>query len=305
MQLIRFAQGKRQGLAVVVNGHAYDLAGMGDPWFSSLQAMLTCQASVQELQEAIAAWVDQAAPSFDGRALIERGRLEGQGEPIVLLPPLDQQEVWACGVTYKRSEEARKAESEGAALFYAKVYDAPRPELFFKATPHRTVGSHDAVGIRFDARWNVPEPELALVLNSRLEILGYTIGNDMSSRDIEGENPLYLPQAKVYERSLALGPGITLAGWAGDPQSFSIRMVIERGGQVAFEGETQVSEMKRSLDELVGYLGRANSFPHGVVLLTGTGIVPDDSFTLAPGDVIQISISGLGTLVNPVVVVGA
>lgn len=305
MQLIRFSRGNTEGFAVVVNGRAYDLADMGDPRFASLSAMLTCGASVRELEQAIAAWVDQAAPSFDGRALLERGSLEDQGETIRLLPPSDHQEVWASGVTYKRSEEARKAESEGAALFYAKVYDAPRPELFLKATPHRTVGSHDAVGIRFDARWNVPEPELGVVLTKELEILGYTIGNDMSSRDIEGENPLYLPQAKVYERSCALGPGITLAGWAGDPAGFSIRMTIERDGQVAFEGETGVQEMKRTVDELVSYLGRANTFPHGVILLTGTGIVPDDSFSLAEGDVVKIEISGLGALVNPVVVVGA
>ena len=177
--------------------------------------------------------------------------------------------------------------------------------MFFKATPHRTVGNLDAVGIRFDARWNVPEPELGLVLTRELEILGYTIGNDMSSRDIEGENPLYLPQAKVYQRACALGPGVVLAGSVGDPGGLTIRLVIERGGETVFEGETGTHAMKRQFGELVAYLGRANFFPEGVVLLTGTGIVPDDDFTLMENDVVKISISGIGTLVNPVVSVGA
>lgn len=305
MQLIRFSKGGQAGLAVVVGDHAYDLAGMGDPRFASISALLTAGAPVRELEQALEAWVARAEPSFDGKGLIERGRLEVEQEEIRLLPPIDKQEVWASGVTYKRSEEARKAESEGAAPFYAKVYDAPRPELFFKATPHRTVGNLDAVGIRFDARWNVPEPELGLVLTRELEILGYTIGNDMSSRDIEGENPLYLPQAKVYQRACALGPGVVLAGSVGDPGGLTIRLVIERGGETVFEGETGTHAMKRQFGELVAYLGRANFFPEGVVLLTGTGIVPDDDFTLMENDVVKISISGIGTLVNPVVSVGA
>lgn len=304
MQLIRFSRGGQVGLAAVVEGRGYDLAGMNDPRFASLSALLTCDTPVGELEQTIADWVAQAEPEFDGKTLVEQGRLEKDGKEWLLLPPIDQQEVWASGVTYKRSEEARKAESEGAALFYAKVYDAARPELFFKATPHRTVGHRDAVGIRFDARWNVPEPELGLVLTRDLEILGYTVGNDMSSRDIEGENPLYLPQAKVYERACAVGPGIALAGSVGDPKSLTIRLTIERDGEKVFEGETGIDAMKREFSDLIQYLGRANAFPHGAILLTGTGIVPDDSFTLQQGDVVTISVDRVGALVNPVVVVG-
>jgi 2-dehydro-3-deoxy-D-arabinonate dehydratase len=218
-----------------------------------------------------------------------------------LLAPIDQQEVWAAGVTYRRSQVARMEESQGAATFYDQVYVAARPELFFKATPHRVVGPGEAVRIRQDARWNVPEPELALVLNSRLQLVGFTVGNDMSSRDIEGENPLYLPQAKVYNGCCALGPWVTLAASMPAADSIKIDLAIDRGGQRVFSGSTSVGQMARSFDDLIGWLGRDNSFPHGVILLTGTGIVPADSFTLAAGDVVQISIHGIGTLTNSVV----
>jgi 2-dehydro-3-deoxy-D-arabinonate dehydratase len=219
---------------------------------------------------------------------------------VKLLPPLDHQEVWAAGVTYKRSREARERESAGAARFYDLVYSAARPELFFKATPRRVVGPGAFVRIRQDARWSVPEPEVALVVSPALEIVGYTIGNDMSSRDIEGENPLYLPQAKVYDGSCALGPVITLAGGMPPPQNTNIRLVIERDAGVAFDGSTMLGAMARSFEDLVSWLGRDNSFPEGVILLTGTGIVPPDHFTLASGDRVSIDVTGIGTLTNVV-----
>jgi 2-dehydro-3-deoxy-D-arabinonate dehydratase len=219
---------------------------------------------------------------------------------LTLLPPIDQQEVWAAGVTYKRSEEARKKESQGAARFYDLVYKAERPELFFKATPRRVVGPGSQVQIRGDSKWSVPEPELALVVSPRLEIVGYTIGNDMSSRDIEGENPLYLPQAKVYNGSCALGPVVTLAEQLPPADQVSIRLTIERQGKVAFDGATSLAAMARPLPDLVSWLGRDNSFPDGVILLTGTGIVPPDDFTLSSGDLIRIEITGIGILENTV-----
>jgi 2-dehydro-3-deoxy-D-arabinonate dehydratase len=221
---------------------------------------------------------------------------------LTLLAPIDRQEVWAAGVTYKRSRQARERESAGAggASFYDKVYTAARPELFLKATPHRVSGPGERVRVRRDSRWSVPEPELALVLSPRLRLVGYTIGNDMSARDIEGENPLYLPQAKVYDRCCALGPVITLAEAMPPLDQVGIRLTIARGGQNVFEGATRVSEMARTLEDLIGWLGRENSFPAGVILLTGTGIVPPDEFTLAPDDLVHIDITGIGRLSNRV-----
>jgi 2-dehydro-3-deoxy-D-arabinonate dehydratase len=194
-------------------------------------------------------------------------------------------------------------ESDFSATAYDRVYEAPRPELFFKSMPEKVVGSGETVGIRRDAQWNVPEPELAFVLNSRGHIVGYTVGNDMSSRDIEGENLLYLPQAKIYERSCALGPVITVGATEAEARAWSIRLAIERGGSTAFQGETSVSQIKRTFAELVEYLFRSQQFPHGAILLTGTGIVPPDGFTLAAGDRIRIQISGIGSLENSVTVV--
>ncbi|HKO11084.1 MAG TPA: fumarylacetoacetate hydrolase family protein [Acidobacteriaceae bacterium] len=218
-----------------------------------------------------------------------------------LLAPIGNQEVWAAGVTYLRSRAARMAESKdaGGGDFYDRVYSAERPELFFKSQPQKVVGPGGAVGLRSDATWSVPEPELALVISPRGEIVGYTIGNDMSSRDIEGQNPLYLPQAKVYNRSCALGPGILVRREAL-PDTTRIAISIERGGQAAFSGETTLAQMKRKPQELVHYLYFEQSFPQGAILLTGTGIVPPDSFTLERGDTVSISIDGIGTLVNPV-----
>jgi 2-dehydro-3-deoxy-D-arabinonate dehydratase len=215
--------------------------------------------------------------------------------------PIVSQEVWAAGVTYYRSRTARMAESHdaGADNFYDRVYTAERPELFFKSTPHRVAGPGQKVRIRKDSRWNVPEPELALVITRTGKIVGYTIGNDMSSRDIEGENPLYLPQAKVYDRSCALGPCV-LVSEEFPSESTSIRLEIVRTGSTAFDGSTTLAQLKRNPESLVEFLYRDNSFPEGAVLLTGTGIVPPDDFTLQSGDEIRISIDGIGTLTNSV-----
>ncbi len=220
---------------------------------------------------------------------------------VTLLAPVDRQEIWAAGVTYKRSKVARMEESQGAARFYDLVYEAARPELFFKANPHRVAGPQQPVRIRADASWNVPEPELTLVLNSRLRLVGFTVGNDMSSRDIEGENPLYLPQAKVYDGCCGLGPWVTLADAMPTREEIGIRLVVKREGKPAFKGETSIEQMARTFEDLIGWLGRDNSFPNGVLLLTGTGIVPADDFTLEAGDVVEIAIDGIGTLSNPVV----
>lgn len=217
-----------------------------------------------------------------------------------LLPPIDEQEVWAAGVTYRRSQAARMEESSSAGSCYDMVYKSPRPEIFFKATPHRVVGPNQPVRIRKDSQWSVPEPELALVLNSHLQLVGFTIGNDMSSRDIEGENPLYLPQAKVYDACCSLGPCITLPIAMPAEEEVDIEMRIRRGDEVVFDGKTSVGQMARSFDNLISWLGRESSFPTGVFLLTGTGIVPDNEFTLAPRDIVEITITGIGTLINPV-----
>ena len=221
--------------------------------------------------------------------------------PGAAIAPVVSQEVWAAGVTYFRSRAARMEESKdaGGGTFYDRVYDAARPELFFKSAGWRVRGPGAPVRIRADATWNVPEPELALYVNARGAIVGYTIGNDVSSRDIEGENPLYLPQAKVYDGSCALGPCVLLNEGPLAPET-TIAVRITRGGATAFEGETTLSQMRRTPEELVGYLYREMSFPRGCVLLTGTGVIPPDAFTLASGDVVAIRIAGIGELVNAV-----
>ena len=218
-----------------------------------------------------------------------------------LLAPIGSQEVWAAGVTYFRSRSARMEESKeaGGGSFYDRVYSATRPELFFKATARRVIGPGGEVRIRSDASWSVPEPELTLLIDPRGAIVGHTIGNDMSSRDIEGENPLYLPQAKVYDGSCALGPCVLISD---EPlaKSTGIRIVIVRAAKTVFEGSTTLAELKRDPKELASYLYRDNSFPDGAFLMTGTGIVPGDDFTLAAGDAIRIDIDGIGTLQNHV-----
>ena len=222
---------------------------------------------------------------------------------IQLLAPVGWHEVWAAGVTYLRSKTARMEESDFSATAYDQVYAAERPEIFFKSVPEKVVGPGEPVGIRRDAKWNVPEPELALVLNSRGKIVGHTVGNDMSSRDIEGENLLYLPQAKIYERSCALGPWIRVGVPEAEARGWQIKLEIRRGQQAVFHGTTAVSQIKRRFDQLAEYLFRSQKFPHGAVLLTGTGIVPADNFTLQAADEIEIEISGIGRLKNSVVVV--
>lgn len=216
---------------------------------------------------------------------------------------LAQQEIWAAGVTYKRSEEARERESNQSNV-YTRVYHAERPELFFKAMGYDAVTHGEAVGIRYDATWSVPEPELVVVLNARMEVVGFTVGNDMSSRDIEGSNPLYLPQAKVYECSCAVGPRIWLQPNASTYPDTTIRMTIQRAGEVAFKGETTTAQLHRSLTDLIDYLGRCKQFKHGVLLFTGTGVVPPDEFTLMPGDEVSVCIEPIGELINPVMMVG-
>ena len=242
-----------------------------------------------------------AMPLAEARRVVESA---GGGAPATArtLAPVDAQEVWAAGVTYERSRVGRREESPHGDL-YDGVYDGERPELFFKAVPWRVVGDGEAVGIRADSSWDVPEPELGLVVNSRGEIFGYLVGNDMSSRSIEGENPLYLPQAKVYDRSCALGPGIVPV-WAIPDGPMTITMRIERGQGTVFEGETSTASLHRSLAELVDWLTRAMVFPSGAVLLTGTGLVPDADVTLAEGDTVVIEIAGVGRIANPVTVVG-
>ncbi len=254
--------------------------------------------------------VDRLHTLLESDALVSKlTALAAQNPPrlplseVKLLAPVEHQEVWAAGVTYLRSKKARMEESDFSATAYDRVYEAERPEIFFKAMPEKVMASGEPVGIRRDARWNVPEPELALVMNSRGEIVGYTIGNDMSSRDIEGENLLYLPQAKIYDRSCALGPWINIAACETDARGWTIQIQISRNSQTVFEGETSVGQIKRSFESLAEFLFRSQSFRHGAVLLTGTGVVPGDDFTLQPGDTIRITISGIGTLENSVVIV--
>jgi 2-dehydro-3-deoxy-D-arabinonate dehydratase len=236
------------------------------------------------------------------RSIVAGGSSAADFSGAKLEAPIGSQEVWAAGVTYYRSRSARMAEAKdaGGGDFYDRVYTAERPELFFKAMASRVAAPGSHVRIRSDAKWSVPEPELTLVIDPRGNIIGYTVGNDMSSRDIEGENPLYLPQAKVYDRSCALGPCILVSS---EPlaKTTPIRIEIARGSNIAFSGDTTLAELKRTPEFLVSYLFRENNFPAGALLMTGTGIVPPDSFTLAPGDVVRITIDPIGTLENTVV----
>lgn len=226
--------------------------------------------------------------------LVEQGRV---------LNPLDRQEVWAAGVTYWRSRQARMEESDTASKIYDLVYEAERPELFFKATPHRVVGPGGEIAVRQDSKWSVPEPELAVLLDSKLNFVGFTVCNDVSSRDIEGANPLYLPQAKVYDGCCAVGPAILLGDSLPEKPELRMECTIKRDGLEVFHGGATTAQLKRTLPELIGYLGRSNSFPEGVLLSTGTSIVPPDDFTLQAGDLVEIEIESIGVLSNPVKVV--
>lgn len=278
LKLCRFLKNDSPSVGLYLNDGIADLSTLG---FTTLSEVLE---NPQRLQS------------------INRAHLSGQKHGSVeLLAPVEQQEVWAAGVTYLRSKKARMDESEFSASAYDRVYDAPRPEIFFKGIAQKISGPSGKIGIRADAKWNVPEPELALVINSRKELVGFTVGNDMSSRDIEGENLLYLPQAKVYKYSCALGPCIALGATEAEARTWTIAIHIFRGGKDVFNGKTSVDQIKRSFSELIDYLWRSQEFPHGVVLLTGTGIVPGDDFTLQPGDRVRINISGIGSIENTVV----
>ena len=232
---------------------------------------------------------------------LEKGEAISIGNGIRWLPPIDEQEVWAAGVTYKKSQTARMEESEAAASCYDRVYEADRPELFFKATPHRVSGHGQPLRIRQDATWNVPEPEITLVLNPNMRIVGLTVGNDMSSRDIEGENPLYLPQAKCYSQCAGLGPWITLFDSLPPVDEIGVDLKIVRDGETVFDQQTSAASMARGFEELVGWLARDNTFPQGAFLMTGTGIVPTSEFTLLAGDTVNITVEHVGTLSNPIV----
>jgi 2-dehydro-3-deoxy-D-arabinonate dehydratase len=235
------------------------------------------------------------------RALLEQGSQTKPQVAAQILAPIDgETEVWAAGVTYKRSMDARREESETPDI-YTKVYNAERPELFFKGLARRVAHPNKAIAVRADSNWDVPEPELALAINAEGEIIGYTIANDVSSRSIEGENPLYLPQAKVYAGSCALGPGITPVWEIADPYRLTMHLTIERAGQIIWRGETSTGELKRRLDELVHYLYLEDDFPAGALLCTGTALVPDYPFSLQANDIVEITIDQLGVLRNPVV----
>lgn len=286
--LIRFKDGqKRVRLGLLQDEHIADIT----EYMSSLTEWL--RASVTGVEDAIVS-LQQAADQSKTRISLS---------DIEYLPPVETgQEIWASGVTYARSRSARQEESQDGGDVYARVYSAKRPELFFKARGAAVIGHLGQVGIRSDATWSVPEPELTLVLNPALEVIGCTVGNDMSSRDIEGENPLYLPQAKVYTASCALGPCIALgnfSAWTGE----TIAMKIDRESSTVFEQEISTTSIHRTLEDLVRYLGQSNTYPDGVLLMTGTGIVPPSDFSLRAGDKIHITIDGIGTLSNTVIIV--
>jgi 2-dehydro-3-deoxy-D-arabinonate dehydratase len=298
MQLCRYYMpplGMRVG--VIIEGEVYDITEAEPGRARTLGTLLG--RIVGFPPGGFARWVEERVE--DKVAEITMAELDTKPDNRTphLLAPIDNQEVWAAGVTYKRSVEAREAES-GQSGVYDRVYSAARPELFFKANPHHVVGPHTPIRVRSDSKWSVPEPELALVMDSRGTLVGYTIGNDVSARDIEGENPLYLPQAKVYNQACALGPVITLAD-GFDGATAKIAVQIQRQGATVFEGETSADRLKRSFSELMEYLWRENEYPNGVILLTGTGVVPPDDFTLQDGDHVSITIPGIGTLSNPVV----
>jgi 2-dehydro-3-deoxy-D-arabinonate dehydratase len=269
-------------LGLIAGTRVIDLAAVGGP--SSMSESLQMDAATLRQR------LDAAAAHAGGAAL----------DSVDLAAPVDLQEVWAAGVTYLRSRDARMEESTQADI-YDLVYGAPRPELFFKATPSRVAGPGEQIAIRGDSTWDVPEPEVALVINRGGEVVGYTIGNDVSSRSIEGENPLYLPQAKVYSKCASLGPVVMLAWEIASLDALPIQLRILRGGATHFTGETSTAQIHRPFSELVSYLRACNEFPDGVFLMTGTGIIPPNEFTLEEGDVVEITIAGFGTLRNPVI----
>ncbi len=293
MKICRYWQpGAGPRIGLIDQDRVFDLTSHDPASFGSFTTLIHLEDAAAEVMRALTLLkASHVLPDLD---------IEPDPDKPHMLAPIDLQEVWAAGVTYLRSRDARMEESPQGGSFYDKVYCADRPELFFKGTPNRVSGPNARVRIRADATWSVPEPELALILNSRRRLVGFTVGNDMSSRDIEGENPLYLPQAKVYQGSCALGPAMTLAESIADPRSIAIRLVIRRAGAICFEGETSIAQMKRSLDDLIAYLFREQEFPSGVILLTGAGVVPPGTFTLQKGDLIEITVPEIGTLRNVV-----
>lgn len=301
MRICRFyLPGKGPRVGVVDQESVLDATVFNPEVFGTLTGFLSVEdpsAQVEEFLKAVRGKRPSLLREFPWEVLDQPPSL---GSPF-LLAPIEDQEVWAAGVTYIRSRDARMRESKSGGSFYDLVYEADRPELFFKATPHRVSGPHQGIRIRRDARWSVPEPELTLVADAQLRLVGLTIGNDMSSRDIEGQNPLYLPQAKIYSQSCALGPAILLLTPDLDPLNLTIKMRIYRGGTAVFSGETSTQQMKRTPQELLEWLGRDNDFPQGVFLMTGTGIVPPEDFTLEAGDIVEIAIPEIGTLRNTVV----
>jgi 2-dehydro-3-deoxy-D-arabinonate dehydratase len=294
MKLCRFWRPDRgNAVGVVVGDEVYDLSAADADRYGSFTGLIHSEDLAEELRNVI----PRAGSPCCSWSELDRPALPDMPH---LLAPITRQEVWAAGVTYLRSRDARMGESPEGGSFYDKVYHAARPEIFFKATAHRVSAPHEPVRIRRDSRWNVPEPELVLVVNRRGALAGFTIGNDMSSRDIEGENPLYLPQAKVYKGCCALGPAVVPAGAIEDARALAIGLQISRGGTIVFEGKTSIAQMKRNFGELIEYLFREQEFPDGVLLMTGTGLVPPDSFTLQSGDVVEITVPEIGTLRNPV-----
>lgn len=274
------------GLVAETDGTVYDFGTADDP-VSTFRELAKAAAASGNSVDQIATRLSQSAKELSPAVL--EGNIDR---------PITPDEVWAAGVTYEISEAAREEESDRPDV-YMDVYHSERPELFFKATASRTVGDGVPVGIREDSTWDVPEPELGIVL-FRGEIVGYTVGNDVSSRSIEGENPLYLPQAKVYDRCCAIGPGVTSAEAVSDPHDLRMQMQIERSGSVLYDDSTTTANMKRSCEELVSYFCRHNAVPELAVLLTGTSLVPDDDFTLAEGDTVSIEIDELGQITNSV-----
>jgi 2-dehydro-3-deoxy-D-arabinonate dehydratase len=299
MKLCRFWQpGQGAVLGVADGNRVRNLTALDPQLFGSFTKLLGMKDLPEQLRTAGA-----GAPPEEGYAWADLD-IPPHPEKPHLLAPITRQEVWAAGVTYLRSREARMEESSGGGSFYDKVYTASRPELFFKGSASRVAGPNTPIRIRSDSQWSVPEPELALVVNSEGHLAGFTVGNDVSARDIEGENPLYLPQAKVHQGSCALGPAVIPALEVSSARDLRLRLVIRREGAVRFEGATGISQMKRSFEDLIEYLFREQEFPDGVILLTGTGIVPPDDFTLQPGDMVEITVPEIGTLRNFVAATG-
>lgn len=287
--------GRRVGL--VEDEHVYDLTAASSEIASSTLSLIRhAGPSLPKLIEDLA----ERLPSHPLWRYADLDRAPGPGAHLV--SPLDPPEIWAAGLTYERSRDAREVESEGAALFYTRAYNAPRPELFIKTSNMlRVAGPHEPIGIRRDSIWTVPEPELGVVIGPDGEVIAYTIGNDVTARDIEAENPLYLPQAKTFRGCCSFGPALLIAEEAVDPRAWEIRLRVDAGGGLAFSGAISVSRMRRSAEDLASFLCRDNEILAGTLLLTGTGIVPEDDFSLKGGQVVEISIDPIGTLSNPVV----